>query len=192
MLRLFASEVFKEIHIEAPLRKRYAISNHGRLLSFEDTIENGTILKGSQTDGYRILTYKFRDGGKIRNKSLFLYKLVAKYFIDKESDEQVQVIHLDRSRDNDNVKNLKWVTRPEFMEFYRNSPKVQEGKRKLIEFKIKSDGRKLTVTQVMRLKKQILDPNRKTRLKILAKQFGVSEMQVYRIKRGENWGHIKV
>jgi hypothetical protein len=26
----------------------------------------------------------------------------------------------------------------------------------------------------------------------LAKKFGVSEMTLYRIKRGENWGHIKV
>jgi DNA-binding Xre family transcriptional regulator len=29
-------------------------------------------------------------------------------------------------------------------------------------------------------------------MKMLAKQFGISEMQVSRIKRGENWGHIKV
>jgi DNA-binding Xre family transcriptional regulator len=44
----------------------------------------------------------------------------------------------------------------------------------------------------MHLKKLISDPNRKTRLKMLAKQFGISEMQVSRIKSGENWGHIKI
>jgi hypothetical protein len=65
-------------------------------------------------------------------------------------------------------------------------------KKKLIEYNIKADGPKLTETKVMRLKKILLDPNRKTRMKILAKQFGVSEMQLYRIKSGENWGHIKV
>ena len=27
--------------------------------------------------------------------------------------------------------------------------------------------------------------------KKLAEQFGVSDMQIYRIKTGENWGHIK-
>ena len=27
---------------------------------------------------------------------------------------------------------------------------------------------------------------------MLAKQFGISEMQVSRIKSGENWSHIKV
>ena len=40
-------------------------------------------------------------------------------------------------------------------------------------------GHKLTATQVMRLKKKIHDPNRKTRLKLIAKQFGISEMQLY-------------
>jgi DNA-binding Xre family transcriptional regulator len=48
------------------------------------------------------------------------------------------------------------------------------------------------MTQVMRLKKRLLDPNRKTRLKILAKQYGVTMMTLHRIKTGENWGHIKV
>lgn len=45
---------------------------------------------------------------------------------------------------------------------------------------------------MIRLKKRILDPNRKTRLRLIAKEFGISEMQLNRIKRGENWGHIKV
>jgi predicted DNA binding protein len=51
---------------------------------------------------------------------------------------------------------------------------------------------KLTYAQAVILKKKLLDPNRKTRIKVLAKQFGVSEMQLYRIKSGENWGDIKV
>jgi hypothetical protein len=35
-------------------------------------------------------------------------------------------------------------------------------------------------------------PNQKTRLKMIAKQFGVSEMQIRRIASGENWGHVKI
>jgi len=27
---------------------------------------------------------------------------------------------------------------------------------------------------------------------MIAKQFGISTMQVWRIKSGENWGHVKV
>jgi len=44
----------------------------------------------------------------------------------------------------------------------------------------------------MLIKKKLLDPNRKTRMKMLAHQFRISEMQLYRIKSGENWGHVMV
>ena len=51
---------------------------------------------------------------------------------------------------------------------------------------------KLTEGRVRLRKKKIFDPNRKTRMRLIAKQFGISEMQLYRIKSGENWGHVKV
>ena len=73
-----------------------------------------------------------------------------------------------------------------------NSPLYEEGKKKSQQTRQKMDGNKLTTTQVMRIKKMIFDPNRKTRLKIIAKQFGISEMQLYRIKSGENWGHVQI
>lgn len=66
----------------------------------------------------------------------------------------------------------------------------KEEKRALEKYGPKN--KKLSEIDVIRLKKKLLDPNRKTRLKILARQFGVSEMQLHRIKTGENWGHIKV
>ena len=56
----------------------------------------------------------------------------------------------------------------------------------------KRNNQKLTVTSVIRIKKMINDPNRKTRMKMIAKQFGISEMQLCRIKRGENWGTVQV
>lgn len=192
MLRLYASEMFKEISIDAPLRMRYAVSNYGRILSFTGAFNDGTILKGSRSNGYRILPYKMNVNGKIKNKVIFIYKLVAEHFLPPAVEGQVHLIHIDRTPDNDNVRNLKWVTREEFAEFYRNSPRVKAGKIRGMAQRLKSDGQKLTVTQVIRLKKELSNPNRKTRLKILAKRFGVSEMQLYRIKRGENWGHIKV
>ena len=42
------------------------------------------------------------------------------------------------------------------------------------------------------IKKKIFDPNRRTRMRLIAKQFGISEMQLYRIKSGENWGSVKI
>jgi hypothetical protein len=102
------------------------------------------------------------------------------------------VLHLDYVRDNDSLRNLKWATREEFLEHNRKSPHVIQARKNLLEHNIKSDGRKLTVTKVMRIKKMLQNPNRKTRIKMIAKQFGVSEMQIFRIKSGENWGHIVV
>jgi hypothetical protein len=72
------------------------------------------------------------------------------------------------------------------------SPHVREARKKLIQHNIKSDGRKLTVANVIKLKKILADPNRKIKLRALAKQFNISEMQLFRIKKGENWGHIEV
>lgn len=201
MIRFYRDEVFKEIPeevfkdpvIEKKFEFRYALSNYGRLMSFTDKMEHGKLLKGTLTDGYRTLRlfYPAREG-KRKQKAVLLYKLVAELFIPKTSDDQQYVIHIDRKKDHDHVSNLKWVNYEGKMEHYRSSPKVIAAKKKLIEHNIKADGPKLTETTVMRLKKILLDPNRKTRMKILAKQFGVSEMQLYRIKSGENWGHVKV
>ncbi len=193
MLRFFSLEIFKEISFDGKLQLRYAISNYGRLVSFTDKIEDGRFVKGSLQDGYKIFRYKVRDENNIlKNKHRFFYRLVAEQFLTKTSDDQVFILHLDRNRANDYVNNLQWATKAEMLEHSRKSPYVIEAKRKLIELNIKSNGNKLTETQVIFLKKKLLDPNRKTRMKILARRFGVSEMTLYRIKTGENWGHIKV
>ncbi len=42
------------------------------------------------------------------------------------------------------------------------------------------------------LEKQAEKSGKKRRLKMIAKQFGVSEMQIRRIASGENWGHVKI
>src|SRR4051812_38510090 len=187
MIRLLASEAFREIPVSQTLKLRYGISNYGRLISFTNDFADGRELKGGLADGYRTFSYRVSPDSKKR-KYLFLYKLVAEYFIPKSSDDQKHVLHLDYKRDHDKINNLAWATREEMLEHGRKSPHViaARGKRK------RGDGRKLTSTQVIRLKKQLLDPERKTRLKILAKQFGVSQMQLQRIKTGENWGHIEV
>jgi hypothetical protein len=101
-------------------------------------------------------------------------------------------LHLDRKRDNDDYRNLKWATKEEMEAHSRNSPFVKEAQKKLIEHNLNSDGRKLTVTKVMLIKKLLAKPDQKTRLKMIAKQFGVSEMQIRRIKSGENWSQIKI
>jgi hypothetical protein len=192
MIRIYPNEEFREIAFVHPPKLRYAVSNKGRLLSFTERIEDGRLLKGAISDGYKVLRYKVKRGDEIINCYFFLSKLIAELFIPKTSEDEKYVLHLDYVRDNDDIKNLKWATYEEMLAHGKRSPHVQRAKRKLLEHNIKSDGRKLTVTKVMLIKKMLLNPKGKTRLKIIAKQFGISETHVRRIESGENWGHIKV
>jgi hypothetical protein len=191
-IRIYPNEKFKEIELDYSLKLRYAISNKGRLISFSENIEDCRLLKGSLSDGYPTFSIRIKKDGKTVSKCFFLYKLVAHYFIPKQSEEQTYVLHLDYSRNNDDVNNLRWATKAEMLEHWNKSPKVIQARKNLIEQNLKADGRKLTTTKVMVIKTILSRPNQKTRLKMIAKQFGVSEMQIRRIASGENWGHVKI
>jgi NUMOD4 motif/HNH endonuclease len=192
MIIPYPKEEFKEIEMPESLTLHYAISNFGRLISFPERFEDGRVLKGSITDGYKVLRYYVKEGGNRKNHHLFFYKLVAQYFLEKTSEDQVHVLHLDRDRSNDVVSNLQWATKQEFLDHCRKSPYVIEAKKKLVNHIIKSDGAKLTTTKVMFIKKWLQEPEQRTRLKIIAKQFGVTPEHLRMIKNGERWGHIKV
>jgi len=191
-LRIFVTEKFKKIELEDKLQFNYAVSDVGRLISYSNKFEDGRVVKGSLTEGFRMFRYKIRSNGKITYKHKFIYKLVAEHFLPQPSKEHKHVIHIDHNLSNDNVKNLKWVTKKEQLQHQRTNPKVLEAHKQLAELNRQRDGHKLTSTQVMQIKKRLADPNNKTRMKTLAKRFGISEMQLYRIKTGENWGHIKI
>jgi hypothetical protein len=98
------------------------------------------------------------------------------------------VIHINHNKLDNAVKNLKWATLEEMIEHQQHSPakiaykKVQANR---------TEGLKLNATQVKGIKKILGDKNRKITIKKLAEKFGVSEMTMYRIKSGENWGRIK-
>jgi predicted DNA binding protein len=54
----------------------------------------------------------------------------------------------------------------------------------------RTTGLKLTATQVKSIKDAINNPKRKLTYKQMAEKYGVSEMTLYRIRSGENWGRI--
>lgn len=186
------SEEWKEFEVGEPRETRYAVSNYGGFKSFTNTIENCKDLKGSITEGFQYLRYKRLNNGKITYYYYAIHKVIAELFIPKTSEEQTYVLHLNYDKLDNHVNNLKWATYDEMIAHGKKSPAVIEAKKKFKEFNIKRDGAKLTSTDVIRLKRKILDPNRKTRLRLIAKEFNISEMQLHRIKTGENWGHIKV
>jgi hypothetical protein len=191
-VRIFPGEEFKEIEVDYSLKLRYAVSNYGRMVSFTDVIKNGRLLKGTKSEGYRVFRFKIYRDKKMLNSHLFIYKLVAQHFLPKTSDDQMHVLHLDYCRSNDTLSNLKWATEAQRFEHSQRSPLVLEARKRRIEPATAINGHKLTVTRVMLIKKLLANPKQTTRLKMIAKQFGVSEMQIRRIKSGENWGYIKV
>ena len=52
-------------------------------------------------------------------------------------------------------------------------------------------GLKLTAVQVKKIKDSLNNKNRRLTIKQLAEKYEVSEMTMYRIKSGENWGRVK-
>ena len=187
MIRVLPGEEWKEIAIEGKLKFHYAVSNYGRIISYSDNFSDGTILRGGLIGGYP--TLPVRPDGK--TKTFYVHKLVGDYFVPKESEHHNHLIHLDYNKENNITSNLKWVERKEMIDHQKKNPAVIEGRERKMQIKTQV-GHKLTSTDVIRLKKKIFDPKRKTRLKMIAREFGISEMQLYRIKSGENWGHIRV
>ena len=188
MIRFFPNEKWEHLKFEeGALRYKYAISNFGRNVSFQTEIKEGRLLRGGVLGGYP--TFVCRPFGK--SKTFYIHKLVAQYFIPKGSDEDTFVIHLDYNKTNNFVGNLRWANKRDMEKHQQSSPYVLQSREKRKQHKPRK-GHKLTSTDVIRIKKKIFDPNRRTRMKMIAKQFGISEMQLYRIKSGENWGHIEV
>lgn len=192
MIRLNRGEEFREIKIDKSLKFRYAISNQGRLISFKNDFTDGNELNGGLVEGYKVFRYKITVDGKRLSKHFLFYRLVAEYFLTKTESDKNFVLHLDYNKINDRIENLSWANQQELTEHHSKNPAVIEGKLKIIEINKKADGRKLTSTQVIRIKKMLQRPDNKTRLVMIAKQFNITTQQLYRIRTGENWGHIKI
>ena len=156
----------------------YEISNFGRIKSFKVDKENGCIIKGSMLKGYKILNIKLHEN---KRTTKYVHKLVAECFIPKDNDLQQHVIHLDFDKNNNHIKNLKWVTKDTMFAHQKINPNYKRG---AINYS------KLTETDVIRLKKKLA--RGKNKLYKLAKEFGITHTQLNRIRKGENWGHVKI
>ncbi len=137
------------------------------------------------------LSKKFQDdlkGRTINYHSLF-HRLVADYFLKAPTSKQTIVAHLDHDKLNNRAYNLKWMTPEENYEHQTKSPYVIKEKEER-RHRRKEDSRatKLSVTKVMLLKKML---GQEKPMKQLVKQFKVTDTQILRIKRGENWADIQ-
>ena len=187
MIKKINGEVWKQLQFggHKNLRRKYAVSSHGRAASYRDTIyEDGKLLNGSLTSGYRTLNLHVGDG----NGTIYLHREVAKLFCKKKSVKHKYVIHLNHKKDDNNSSNLKWTTLEEMSSHQQNSPQKKAYKKRQAN---KTEGLKLNATKVKAIKEAIKNPKRKLTYKQMAAKYKVSEMTLYRIKSGENWSHIK-
>ncbi|HEY8937510.1 MAG TPA: hypothetical protein VIM65_19930 [Cyclobacteriaceae bacterium] len=161
--------------------QRYAISSEGRAVSFTDEIETGYLLKQSLVQKYPALS--IRKGEK--NVTFLMHRLLATHFVNKPSPKHKYVIHVDHVKENNASKNLKWVTLEELSKHLKSDPAV-------INRRKSGKGHILTADQVRDIKTRLFKSKKQPTLKSLAKKFKVSDMQIFRIKSGENWSHIKI
>lgn len=180
MIRNYWNEKWKEIVFDKSIseNEKFKISNYGRIINCKDKKE--CIVKAYFINGYQNLPLKQRENGK--NTSRYVHKLVAEHFLEK--NDGLYVIHLDYDKTNNKVENLKWATKREKELHQFTNPTYLNRPRKRTYAK-------LTENKVKLIKRKINNPNRRTRLKMIAKQFGISEMQLYRIKSGENWSYVE-
>jgi len=184
-MKSYFNEQWKDIEMVddgKPRKKKYAISSYGRVVSYQDSIENGRLLKFGVIEGYHVLTLT----SKIQ-VSRCVHKLVAHYFLPEHKPGQDCVIHFDFDKQNNSVKNLQWATREEMFQHQNHNPKVLYARK---NHPRRNKGPKLTAEQVKRLKRTINDPNRKRTYQQIAKRYGISQMQLYRIKAGRDWAHV--
>lgn len=175
-LKLYSNE--KLIILPYPKTNRgfkYALTNYGRVISYQTTPEEGSFLKHGYTRGYPVISIRKRD----QQQTFLIHRLVAQYFLTRPSTKHKYVLHLNFKKEDNYAHNLKWATPEE------NRAHSQK-KRRLTE----KGNYKLSAERVKLIKKKML--NGKNRLKSIAKQFGVSDMQIHRIKTGENWGYVKI
>lgn len=186
MIKKLAGETWKPLTFSGwrQLRNRYAVSNLGRIASYkQDVVNDGKVLSGSLTTGYRTLNLH-----RPNNKgTLYIHREMAKIFLKQSSVKHKYVIHRNHNKLDNNLKNLRWATLEQMIDHQQGSPAKIAYKEKQAN---RTEGLKLTATQVKKIKTILNNKNRNITIKKLAQNYGVSEMTMYRIKSGENWGRI--
>lgn len=186
MIKKLSGEEWKRIRFtgDEGMRSSYAVSNRGRVASFkEDVYEDGKLLNGSVTTGYRTLNLHTR----VNKGTIYVHREIAQAFLKKPSPRHDVVIHVNHDKLDNRLSNLKWVKTEEMVAHQQKSPAKKAYKEAQAN---KEVGQKLTAGQVRKIKEQLSNPKRRLTIKQIAEKYDVSEMTLYRIKSGENWGRV--
>lgn len=186
MIRKLTGESWKPLTFSGwkQLRNRYAVSSQGRIASYKkDVLADGKLLSGSLTTGYRTLNLHRPDD----KGTLYIHREMAKLFLKRSSPRARYVIHRNHNKLDNNIKNLRWATLEQMIAHQQQSPAKIAYKEKQAN---KTEGLKLSATQVKKIKSILHSKKRNITIKKLAANYGVSEMTMYRIKSGENWARV--
>ncbi len=159
----------------------YEISNFGRIRSIDKTTGRERLLNGAKARGGLImLNQKLKDNS---TGIVYIHRFVAEEFLEPPSDEHEYILHVDYDKANNHWSNLKWATEEEWKEYQKKNPH-HKGR------PARTKNYKLTETQVRMMKRML--KRGKTKRKIIARKFGVSENCAYKIEKGIRWGHVKI
>lgn len=159
---------------------RYQISNYGRIRAINKVTGKEKLLKGSHSKrGHHRLNIKMESG---KGAGVYVHRIVAETFVKQPSQEHKYVIHLDHDKTNNKYTNLRWATQDEVNKHAKNSPLYNQAREKQREHY------KLNEAKVKMIKRML--KRKKVKMKIIAKQFGISHTQLNRIKNGENWADV--
>ncbi|GGZ68317.1 HNH endonuclease [Algibacter mikhailovii] len=178
MTKKYWNEEWKNIVFDDGIaeNEQFKISNYGRILNCKGETEFE--IKKSFINGYQNLPLKQKSG---KSTSRYVHKLVAQHFL--EQKDGIYVIHLNYDKTDNHVENLKWATKREKELHQFNNPNWKE----IIKKRSRNIG-KLNKGKVKIIKRQL--KNNRTRISMIAKRFGVSDTQIHRIKKGENWSQV--
>lgn len=160
----------------------YAISNTGKLKSYDHLAANGHFHRGmiitpvSTPDGYlRVGIYK---NGK--RKNVVIHRLVAEAFLPNPNN-YTQINHIDEDKTNNCVTNLEWCT-PYYNLHYGSRRYAISGEKCWLA--------KLTAQDVASIKSEYKKNVPGCGVPAIAKKYGVSRRAVFNIIHGISWRHL--
>src|SRR5690349_3001740 len=121
MIKKIPGETWKPLQFPGwkQLRNKYALSSAGRIASYKENIlEDGKLLNGSLTTGYRTLNLH-RPGNK---GTLYIHRAIARLFVNRASAKNKYVIHKHHNKLDHSFKNLRWATLEDMIEHQQESP----------------------------------------------------------------------
>lgn len=187
-VKLLKDEVWKQIPLKT--NKPYYVSTRGRIYS----AYSNRLIKGSlQSNKQRVVSFmlsekeerKFKarrhkkwSERKYKRTNITLQRLIGMTFLNRNKRDAL-VLHKDFDKNNNDVRNLTWVG-------------VKDYKNSWNKFRINKNNpnlhyAKLTEQDVRDIRKLFYDRKDLPSVKTVASQYGVSEMQIFRIKNGTCW-----